>query len=338
MYAALSENIIRGVNLPATVSFLADKYVLDEFTPKNDKESVEKAKKALADVTYKVKFIKEKIGEHLIIDITSKYLKDFLQIEFMPSLQSGLSKAEKKEAKAEDRDRSFNAYRSFLKTLFTYAESENLLKIGTNPVSPIRTQKEVARTRYVKDSELRRIKQALCRGEDGKRTRIGVMISSLIDLTYLTGQRQEDVRVLKWSDITAEGIQFMPSKTAEVTGERILIEMTQKLEEVLLRLKGISDDKKNIFKNDTGSPLSANNCTAAWKRAMDRCTLRGTLAPENRPMFRDLRRKALTDVASATDRGLIESQSMGAHANVKQTIDYINSPDIFITKRTKAVR
>ena len=53
MYAALSENIIRGVNLPATVSFLADKYVLDEFTPKNDKESVEKAKKALADVSFK---------------------------------------------------------------------------------------------------------------------------------------------------------------------------------------------------------------------------------------------------------------------------------------------
>jgi len=67
-------------------------------------------------------------------------------------------------------------------------------------------------------------------------------------------------------------------------------------------------------------------------------TFYSSIPLENRPQFRDLRRKALTDVARASNRGKEDSNAMGAHASMGQTLDYINSPDVFISKQTKAAR
>lgn len=340
LYQALASFKRTEINCPMTMARLIDEYLNNEFIPKNQKATPEKTKVAISNVVYRLNGIKKAIGPNLVADVTSKLLKDFLEQEFMPSLVPGQTMAERAaKQKNEDKPRTFNAYRTMLRNLFRYAESMNYRPVGSNPVPSIVEQPKNVRSRYVTDSEMRRIKQALCRGEDGQRTRIGTTISCLLDLAYLTGQRQEDLRELEWKDITPEGIQFKPSKTAAKTGARILIEWTPKLRQVIARLQSLPKHHiRKVFTNDLARPLTKNNCTSAWSRAMARCTERGTLPLENRPQFRDLRRKSLTEVARAQGRGLDEAQSMGAHANLRQTIDYISSPDIFITNKTKAAR
>lgn len=99
LYQALASLRLQETTQAITMSFLADKYLMDEFIPKNDKGSVEKTNKAISNVAYKVKAIKAAMGENLVADITSKFLKDFLEIEFMPSIRPGLTPAERKLAK-----------------------------------------------------------------------------------------------------------------------------------------------------------------------------------------------------------------------------------------------
>jgi integrase len=210
---------------------------------------------------------------------------------------------------------------------------------GINPIHAIKKKDEGKTTRTVSDSEIRRIKQAFLIGEDGKRTQIGVMMCLLMDFALLTAQRAKDVRLLKWSDIKAEGILFKPSKTAASTGERILIEWTPKLRAIIERIKAEKVTHQTmVFTNSKRQPLSASAMTQAWAAAMERCTKRGTLPLENRPQFRQLRRTAITEVVRATGRGWADGQAMGAHASVKQTEDYVASEVVFITKQTKAAR
>ena len=71
-----------------------------------------------------------------------------------------------------DRPRTHNAYRSQLGELMRYAMERGLRDPGTNPVTDlVRTKRTKARTRYITDSELRRIKVAGMYGDDARRTR-----------------------------------------------------------------------------------------------------------------------------------------------------------------------
>jgi integrase len=339
MYAALAAYKQAELGSSCKMSRLVDSYLLDEFIVRKLKGTVEANSVKLKNATSQVNRIKKTIGENLVVDITPKFMKAYLEAEFMPSLIKGLSISQRAEARERDKANSYNKYLTFLRAVFTYAESEDLRPSGSNPMQSITKVDENKTARGISDSELRRVKQALLRGENGERTRIGEMMCLIIDMALLTGQRAQDLRLLEWTDITNEGIQFKPSKTAETTGERILIEWTPKLREVYDHLRTFKVPHfRFVFSNAKNKPLKPGDLTNAWARAMKRCTQRGTLPEKDRPQFRFLRRKAITEVVHTVGRGLEEGKKMGAHASIHQTEDYVASPTVFISEKTRATR
>lgn len=130
-------------------------------------------------------------------------------------------------------------------------------KGGSNPVTDIPTMTLKARTRYITDSELRRIKVAANHGEDGLRTRCGLMLCALIDMAYLTGQRIGDLLALEWEQVKEDGILFVPTKTEKSTGAAVLIEWTPRLLNVVERLRVVRRERRGfvpqIFTTQAGA-------------------------------------------------------------------------------------
>lgn len=228
--------------------------------------------------------------------------------------------------------RSYNAYRAALRERMRFAEEKGHRPPGSNPVDSIKTMKTPPRTRYITDSELRRIKAAACRGDDGLRTRSGHTFCCLIDMAYLTGQRVGDLLMLEWTDVKPNGIYFEPGKTEGSTGVKILIEWTPKLRAVVDRLKNpppLPINKKKpeqertkaislrwVFSTLKGTRYSYDAIKSAWARARTRAKLTNA-------HFHDLRAKALTDVDE--DRDIKAAQGMGGHSTQTQTADYIRN-------------
>jgi len=238
--------------------------------------------------------------------------------------------------------RSYNAYRAALRERLRYAEEKGLIPPGSNPVDSIKTMKTPPRTRYLTDSEVRRIKVAACYGEDGKRTPSGHTICRLIDMAYLTGQRIGDLLSLEWADIRKDGIHFEPGKTEDSTGVRIVIGRTARLDEVIESLRNppaIPGKKEKakpvslrwVFSKLNGERYTYDGASTAWTRARERARTHAvnvTVAkkrPETKILlnahFHDLRAKALTDKDEAEGRR--KASSMGGHATEAQTATYI---------------
>ena len=227
----------------------------------------------------------------------------------------------------KDRPRSFNGYRSQIRELMRYAIERGWREPGTNPVDSLRTMTLKSRNRYISDSELRRIKVAACYGDDGKRTRSGLMICALIDMAYLTGQRIGDLLTMEWSEVGIDGILFEPNKVAGSTGAKVLIEWTPKLQDVVRRLKGFK--KRHIrymFVTQDGQPYTYFGASTAWRRAVKRSGVTGV-------HFHDLRAKALTDVDQK--RGIGQAQRMGGHSTQTQTADYVRHKKAVKTQATR---
>jgi integrase len=221
--------------------------------------------------------------------------------------------------------RSYNAYRAALRERMRYAESKGFRKAGSNPVDSIPTKPVKARTRYITDSELRRIKVAANYGEDGKRTRAGHTVCAFIDMAYLTGQRFGDLLRLQWSQIGRDGILFEPSKLEDSTQVRILIEWTPKLRALVARLKNPPAQPTtkgktkpvsitHVFTTLKGEPYTYDGMSTAWTRARDRAGIKNA-------HFHDLRAKALTDKDDSQSIG--EARKMGGHSTEQQTSDYV---------------
>lgn len=223
--------------------------------------------------------------------------------------------------------RTYNAYRSAMREFMRYAEEHGHRPAGSNPVDSLRTMKVRARSRYITDSELRRIKVAAMYGKDGLKTRSGPVICALIDMAYLTGQRIGDLLTLEWSAIGREGINFAPAKLTGSTGVRVLIQWTPRLRELVERIKKFKRQNiKIVFTTQEAQAYSYWGASTAWKRAVKRSEIKGV-------HFHDLRAKALTDVDRL--RGIGESQSMGGHSTQAQTADYIRHKT---AKKTGATR
>lgn len=227
--------------------------------------------------------------------------------------------------------RTFNMYRAQLSELFRYAEEKGYRDPGTNPVSPIRTMTEHARTRCPTTSELRRVKIGCLYGADGKRTRSGMTMCCLIELAYLSGQdisvmiRLRDQRDPLQPDephCLPEGIFFQRDKT----GKAVIIEWSPRLRAVvaaLRRLKAERNLKKRaeqrvetpyLFTKQDGTPLTYEAAANAWQKGLKR----SKVLPF---MFRDIRAAALTDKEER--EGMRAANTMGTHSTETQTADYV---------------
>lgn len=233
-----------------------------------------------------------------------------------------------------DKARTHNQYRALMRELMRFAIEKGMRR--DNPVQDvIRTMTERPRTRYITDSELRRIKVGGIYGDDGKRTRSGLMLAALVDMAYLTGQDIGMLLALRWSrdpDNSAvpyvgdEGIFFRRSKVAATTGAAVMIGWTPRLADVVERLRRLRAERmlkkrasqrvvtEYVFTRQDGLQFTYSGASTAWKRAVKRAGVPGV-------MFRDLRAKALTDKERLA--GMQAARDMGQHSTDSQTADYV---------------
>ena len=230
--------------------------------------------------------------------------------------------------------RTHNQYRSLLRELMRYSIEKGYRTV--NPVSGvIRTVTEKPRTRYLTDSEVRRIKVGAIYGDDGKPTRSGRMIAALIEVAYLTGQDIGMLLRLRWERdaddqsapfVGADGLFFRRSKVAGTTGAAVLIKWTPRLSAAVAGLRAMHAERllKSrasqrivsgvVFTRQDGLPFTYSGAQTAWKRAVKRAGIKLC-------MFRDLRAKALTDKEAR--EGMESARDMGQHSTDTQTADYV---------------
>lgn len=257
------------------------------------------SQKTQANNTYQTRTIAEAFAEFRACEVKAPDVMQFLKaFEAMP--------------------RTYNAYRSMLRELMRFAEEKGVRDPGTNPVDALRTQTVKARSRYITDSELRRIKVAALRSSGQRSKQInpaGRTVAAIIDMAYLTGQRISDVLGLQWSQILRDGIYFTPSKTEGSTGVQVLIEWTPRLRELVERIKGFKPrSATHVFCTQGGQPYGYEAMKSAWRRALNRAGVKDA-------HIHDIRAKALTDVDKLW--GVLAAQRMGAHATQSQTADYV---------------
>ncbi len=232
-----------------------------------------------------------------------------------------------------DKPRTHNALRALLRELMRYSIERGYRE--DNPVAHVRTMSTPARTRYLTDSEVRRIKAAALRGADGRQTRAGRMLCALVDVLYLTGQRPGDVLEIRWQrdpddadapHVTDAGLRFRPAKTRAKTGAAVLVEWTPRLRDAVQRLRVLQAERLVARRADQrivsgylftvigGAPMSYWGASSLWRRAVARA---GVADAE----LRDIRAKALTDTAER--HGIEAARVQGAHSTQGQTADYV---------------
>lgn len=267
------------------------------------------AEKTQVDELARGRVIAESFAEFRVDQLGAKHVSEFLR-------------------HFRDRPRTHNLYRAQIRELMRFAVEKGLRR--DNPVDHIRTMTEQARTRYITDSELRRIKVAAMYSESGQRSRTGPMLCALIDMAYLTGQRIGDLLKLEWSHFTTHGISFAPAKIKKTTGVRVVIEWTDRLRDVVRRLKEIRERNEieipEVFATQDGRPYTYWGASSAWRRAIERAGVQDA-------HFHDLRAKAITD--KEMREGMGAARLMGAHATESQTADYVRQK---AARKTRATR
>lgn len=273
--------------------------------------STRHAKKTQANDIYQVRTISQAFVEFRASEVRAPDAMEFLKA-------------------FQDKPRTYNAYRSMLRELMRFAEEKGLREPGTNPVDALRTAAVKARSRYITDSELRRIKVAALRSKGQRAGQVnpaGQTVCAVIDMAYLTGQRISDVLALQWVHAVKDGIWFMPAKTEGSTGAQVLIEWTPRLRELMARIKGFKHRHiTHVFATQDGQPYNYEAMKSAWRRALDRAGVKDA-------HIHDLRAKALTDV----DRlhGIAAAQRMGAHSTQSQTADYVRHKQAIRSQATR---
>jgi integrase len=234
--------------------------------------------------------------------------------------------------------RTYNAYRALVGELMRFAIEKGYRAPGTNPVTAVvRTMKTPPRTRYITDSELRRIKVAAI----GRRPSVmkpgstvenagGRMLCALIDMAYLTGQALGDLLALEWDDFRDDGILFARSKVEHSTGARVVIQWTPRLVELEQRLRAMRKARRGfgaaVFVKASGDPYTASGLQSAWERARDRAGVSGCT-------FHDIKAKALTDKEAR--EGMRAASAMGQHSTETQTATYVRRK---AARKTSATR
>jgi integrase len=178
----------------------------------------------------------------------------------------------------------------------------------------VRLQGEKPRTRYVEDWELVEALSLPAMRHAGS-VRV---IQAYLRVKLLTGLRRGDLLRLTMADLQEDGIHVTPSKTADTTGKKIIIEWSDELREVVEAAKTVRpvlspflfcNRRGQCYVNEAGK---ANGWDSMWGRFMDR-VLAETNVTE-RFTEHDIRAKCASDAGS-----LEHARQLLTHADSRVT-------------------
>jgi integrase len=204
-----------------------------------------------------------------------------------------------------------NRMRSVLKISFDKGVQWGLCE--SNPVSSISPIKEKPRERYLTDDEYLKI-----------RSHARNYLALMMDLAYLTGQRVNDIILLKQSDIRDGEIYFEQQKT----GQKMTVETNEAIEAAIKAARAIHRvGGMTLFHIGNGKPYSYFTVRDAFRIAREKAKVLDA-------QFRDIRAKSATD---AEEEGLNPGILLG-HSSPQTTKRYLRKKRIMRAVGPQSIR
>lgn len=237
-----------------------------------------------------------------------------------------------------------NEVRKVARRVFDWAVRRGQLKVNPFTATPKFTLAK--RNVYIPDDALRAILDAMVRQGGNRATHNGVMNRAFIELAYLTGQRAQEVRTLRWVGVETL-IRFRPSKTSKSSGREVDFVLTDDIQRVFAEVKAFVADRnaelleqalkesenreqgrrskrvqepvysEYVLHRLDGKPFQQTGLRAAWRRAIAL-----TKFKDSGYTIKDIRPKALTDTKKATG-DMTKVQEMAAHSSITTTEGYM---------------
>jgi integrase len=199
-----------------------------------------------------------------------------------------------------------NRMRTILKMAFDLAVRQGIAR--SNPVLSTQRNKESKRTRHLTDGEWQAI-----------RANAGEVMQSIMDVSFLTGQRIGDVLKIRLADIRPTGHLYVKQ---EKTGKELLIEISAELREAIDNAKAKGCVRSlYLFSQRTGKPWTYWAIRDQWKRATEAAGVKDARLHDNRA-------KSLTE---ASRQGL-NAQMLAGHTSQGMTDRYIRDRALDVAK------
>lgn len=128
-----------------------------------------------------------------------------------------------------------------------------------NPCHGVSRNTERPRTRYVEHDEFRKVFDA-----------VSEPFQDFLAALYLTGLRQGDIRSMKRSQITPQGLRVTHRKTAGTTGKTVLVEMSDALRYFIIRAQTRAPSSVYVFTNENGDPWGVWAIQSQVRRVRER--------------------------------------------------------------------
>lgn len=174
-------------------------------------------------------------------------------------------------------------------------------KCRVNPCAGVERNKEVVRKHYVDDWDfwLAWVYAPL-------------HLRALMELAYVTGQRQDDVLRIRVTDLRTDGIYVKQGKT----GTEIVIGWTPRMRLLVDSLVNAGGARRALgwlVADGRGQRYSLASVRTAWTRLMARC-------PCERFQFRDIRKKSANDHETGAHLGHKNPQTLASIYRIKPEV------------------
>jgi integrase len=256
----------------------------------------------------------------------SKYL-DIVADEFSEFMVSDVTASDWNKFLAgnfSERKNTAQKITALAKRVFQYAK-QNYGYIAVNPLDKFDLGEfKTGRREFIPSTEqMAKIRHACLFDKGGKPIPSGIMISCIIDMSFVMFGRAIDVRELKKSQVTNGRIFVQPSKTLRSSGKATSFLITPGMQEILDKADRYCKDNAivsdYIFPSTKGAPYTQSGIRSAWKRAIERA---GMPKDVQMPQFRDLRALGATTAAKhGENKDAIRARL--SHTSTKTTDIYI---------------
>lgn len=214
----------------------------------------------------------------------------------------------KQKLEMEGRPASWNLYHSFMSGFFKFCIEGGRDSLETNPIACVEKLKTQTRQRLIQDDELERIYE-----HSNEIMQCAILLADQI------GQRVSDIRNLKKSVISEDGIYILQSKT----GKKLRIKMTPQLKQVIDRISTLCPvvDSEYLFhhtsvlkkgKAEAGRPFGYSTWYGYWA---DACQAAGVEDAN----FHDIRAR----VATTAHKEGKDAKNLLGHSHQQTTDGYI---------------
>jgi integrase len=211
-----------------------------------------------------------------------------------------------------------NRHKSALQVIFSWALLYEKVKI--NPCVGVPKLKEIAREKYIEDTEYFVIKEHAC-----------PVVYAMLEIMYLCAARPQDVLKMKKTDFTEDGVYIKQSKT-QVAQIKKWGPQLKKAVEYLTKFYPDIESKYVIFQPRNGDRYTKSAFDERFRKV--RALARQSSGFKLNFTIHDFKAKSISDFEGS----LVEKQLAAGHTNLKQTKDYQRKAVIVDTVETAKMK